>query len=87
MLDNHERAKISEDAQERENEGGINEVAPVRVAKLGADQFSQGRREIAPSIRIGNRIERQGESLPGRPGEKRYYPAPIEEPPGSCFAG
>src|SRR6266513_5739028 len=55
------------------------------MAKLGANQFSQRRRQIAPGIRISNWIKRQRESLPGSPREENDDPAPVVELPRQAF--
>src|SRR5467141_2839464 len=82
MLSNCDRAKIAKNPQQQTNESRINKVPSRCVAKLSPDQFSQRRREIAPSVRINKWIQRQGESLPRGPGEQQNDHAPVARLPG-----
>src|SRR5206468_3149265 len=84
MLRDRDCPKIAKNAQQQKNESRINKVPSVCVAKLSPDQFSQRWREVAPGIRISDRLERKRKSLPRGKGEERRYPTPVAESPGRC---
>ena len=56
MLDNGDDAKIARDPEENVKEPRINEI-PAGVNETLANQFTDGRREISPNIRIADRFE------------------------------
>ena len=81
MLNDRDGPKISETPQHQIEETRIQKISALGVAKFGAGQFAQRRREITPGVGIGNWIQRQRESLPDCPGKDERDCSPIAKPP------
>src|SRR6266480_4887235 len=81
MLYDRDCSKISETPQHQIEKTRIQKISAVSMAKFGAGQFAQSGREIAPSIGIGNWIERELNALPDREGKDERKRSPIANPP------